>query len=417
MRTFVTAAFAALALVVLALAVLVPTAAASSSVRYGIQDDAWLAHGPGTLASRFDRLERLGVDLVRFNLHWNRIESTQGSPDWRESDAVLTGLRKRGIGALVGLVGSPAWANGGRAPNYAPRATEFADFAGAAAARYGWVRDWLIWNEPNQARWLRPTSPSVYVRSLLNPAYEAIHDANPRARVGGGVTAPRAGSNGVSPVLWIRGMRKARPRLDAYAHHPYPARPTDTPFAGDCPQSSCRTITMATLERLLDETRRAFGPKRIWLTEYGYQTGTFGVTQRRQAELIGQSAFRVARAPRVDILIHYLVQDEPENARFQSGLFETTGVAKLAASAFPFPLAHAGRSGASAVLWGQVRPRSGRQAYRVQVLTNGRWDWSGPNRRTSARGFLSVGVRAPRGTLVRIWSPRDRAYSAPTVLR
>jgi hypothetical protein len=412
MRPLVTSALAAVAL-----ALLVPIASGSGYVRYGIQDDAWLTHGPGTLDSRLDRLDRLGVDLVRFNLHWNRIEETQGSPDWKQTDAVLKGLRKRGIQALVGLVGSPGWANGDRAPNFAPRAAEFAGFAGTAASRYRWVRDWLIWNEPNQARWLRPTSPSVYVRTLLNPAYKAIHAVNPRARVGGGVTAPRAGSNGVSPVLWIRGMKKARARLDAYAHHPYPARPTDSPFAGGCAHSACRTITMATLERLLDETRRAFGPKRIWLTEYAYQTGRFGVTQRRQAELIGQSALRVARAPRVDILIHYLVQDEPEDARFQSGLFRYTGAAKLAASAFPFPLAHAGRSGASAVLWGQVRPRSGRQTYRVQVRRGGRWRWAGPNRRTSARGFLSIGVRAPRGTLVRIWSPRDRAYSAAVLLR
>ena len=52
---------------------------------------------------------------------------------------------------------------------------------------------------------------------------------------------------------------------------------------------------MATLERLLTEVKRAFGPKRIWLTEYGYQTGSFGVTQQRQAELIGQSGLRVHR--------------------------------------------------------------------------------------------------------------------------
>jgi hypothetical protein len=413
MRLLVTTAAAT----VVALGILAAGASGSGFVRYGIQDDAWVTHGPGTLAARLDRVDRLGVDLVRFNLHWNRIEPTQGSPDWKETDAVLKGLRKRGIKALVGLVGSPSWANGGRAPNYVPRAADFAEFAAAAASRYPWVRDWLVWNEPNQARWLRPTSPAVYVRSLLNPAYEAIHDVTPKARVGGGVTAPRAGSNGVSPVTWIRGMRKARARLDAYAHHPYPARPTDTPFAGGCGHSACLTITMATLERLLDETRRAFGAKRIWLTEYAYQTGRFGVTQQRQAELIGQSSLRVARAPRVDILIHYLVQDEPEDARFQSGLFRYDGVAKLAASAFPFPLAHAGRSGGKAVLWGQIRPRSGRQTFRVQVRTDGRWSWSGPNRRTSTRGFLSVAVPAPRGTLVRVWSPRDRAYSAAVLLR
>ena len=51
----------------------------------------------------------------------------------------------------------------------------FAAFARAAAARYRWVTQRLLWNEPNQARWLRPTSPSVYVRQILNPGYAAIH--------------------------------------------------------------------------------------------------------------------------------------------------------------------------------------------------------------------------------------------------
>lgn len=409
---------AVLAVAVVALAAApTPPATASGSARFGIQDDAWLTHGPGTLDERLDRLETLGVDLVRFNLHWDTIEPTQGSPDWAASDAVLRGLRQRRIGALVGLVGSPRWANGNRTPNFVPNAADFAAFATAAAQRYRWVRDWLVWNEPNQARWLRPTSPAVYVRSLLNPAYAAIHAVNPRARVGGGVTAPRAGSSGVSPVTWIRGMKQARARLDAYAHHPYPGRPTDTPFAGGCKQAGCQTITMATLERLLAETQRAFGPKPIWLTEYAYQTGRFGVSERRQAELIGQSALRVARAPRVDILIHYLVRDEPQAARFQSGLFRLSGVAKPAAAAFALPLAFAGRSQGKAVLWGQVRPRSGPQAYRLQVRTGGTWRWAGANRRTSPRGFLSVAVNTPRGALARIWSPRDRAYSAVVVLR
>jgi hypothetical protein len=412
MRLLVTIALACAALGLLA-----PAASASGKVRFGVQDDAWLSYGPGTLESRLDRLDGLGVELVRLNLHWNQIEPARGSPDWAASDAILRGLRARGIAAVVGLVGSPPWANGGKAPNFVPRAAHFARFARSAAARYPWVRDWLIWNEPNKRRWLRPTSPAVYVRSLLNPAYEAIHAEIRRARVGAGVTAPRAGGGGVSPVAWIRGMGRARAKLDAYAHHPYPARPTDSPFRGGCGHSACTTITMATLERLLAETKRAFGAKPIWLTEYAYQTGRLGVSQRRQAELIGQSSLRVWRAPRVEMLIHYLVRDEPDDGRFQSGLFHHTGRPKLAAAAFPFPLATARRRGATALLWGQIRPRAGRQPYRLQVRTRGGWRAVTGTRRTSARGFFSVSVRAPRGTLVRIWSPRDRAFGAAIRVR
>jgi hypothetical protein len=399
-------------LIVGATLVLSAPAGASSGVRFGVQDDSWLAHGPGTLDDRLDRLVRLGVDLVRFNLHWDRIERVRGKPDWEESDLVLEGLRARRIPAVVGIVGSPRWANAGRTPNFAPGASSFARFARTAAARYRWVNQWLIWNEPNQRRWLRPTDAGTYVRQLLNPGYRAIHAVNPRAKVAGGVTAPRAATGGVSPVAFIRGMRAAGARLDAYAHHPYPSSTRETPFSGGC--AHCLTITMATLERLLAEVGRAFGTrKRIWLTEYGYQTGAFGVSQRRQAELIGQSGRRAHETPRVDMLIHYLVKDEPNTERFQSGLFNVSDRAKLAALAFPLPLAQAGRSGGALVLWGQVRPRSGVQTYRVQVRTGGAWRFSGGVRRTGARGFFSTKVAAPPGASVRIYSPRDNSYSAP----
>ena len=387
-----------------------PAAQGSSGVRFGVQDDSWLVHGAGTLDDRLDRLESLGVDVVRFNLHWDRIEAVRGEPNWEESDLVLNGLHDRGIPAVVGLVGSPRWANGGRTANFAPGAASFAAFARAAASQYPWVNQWLVWNEPNQARWLRPTTPAVYVRQLLNPAYKAIHAVNPRAKVGGGVTAPRGSTAGVSPVAWIRGMRAAGALLDAYAHHPYPSTSRESPFStGAC--KYCTTITMATLERLLSEVGRAFGPKRIWLTEYGYQTGAYGVTQQRQAELIGQSGMRVQKAPRVDMLIHYLVKDEPAAARFQSGLFQNSGRPKLAALAFPFPIAQAGRSGANLVLWGQIRPRTGAQTYRVQVRTGGAWRFSGGFRQTSARGFFSTAVAVKAGASVRIFSPDDAAYS------
>ena len=80
----------------------------------------------------------------------------RGEQSWEESDLVLNGLHDRGIPAVVGLVGSPRWANGGRSPNFAPGAAAFAAFARTAATRYRWVSQWLVWNEPNQARWLRP---------------------------------------------------------------------------------------------------------------------------------------------------------------------------------------------------------------------------------------------------------------------
>jgi len=382
-----------------------PAADASPNARFGIQDDAWLVHGAGTLDERLDRLEQLGVDVVRFNLHWDQIEASKGQYDWEDSDAVLNGLHGRGIPAVVGIVGSPSWANGGRAQNFAPGASSFAGFARTAASRYRWVKQWLMWNEPNQARWLRPTTPATYVRQILNPGYAAIHAVIPGAKVAGGVTAPRGSSGGVSPVKWIRGMRSARARLDVYAHYPYPSSSRETPFTGGC--NHCETITMATLDRLVTETRKAFKrPVRLWLTELGYQSNPpdrlLGVAPALQASYIAAAAYKAWATPRVDLLIQYLYRDEPTSDRWQSGLISFGGATKLAIGGFEAPLAEVRRKGSTTVVWGTIRRGTGGRPYRLQRLTSAGWTPVGGVQRTRADGTLQRTLTAKAGTKLRL---------------
>ena len=316
---------------------------AATGVKYGVTDDAWLQSGPGSLESRLARLQTLGVKVVRFTLNWNPIAPGEARRagrsggclyDWSKVDPVLMGLRARAITVLLQLNGVPTWANGGRPSNYAPTsATTFRDFATAAAQRYPWVKRWLVWNEPNQARWLRPTSASIYTTRLLNPAYLAIHRVSPACRSRAAVPLRRGSSGGVSPVAWLAGMRAAHARLDAYAHNPYPLDPKrETPYRGGC--TNCATITMATLNKLVGLVARSFPRARIWLTEYGYQTNPpdrlLGVSPALQARYVGEGAYAAYRTARVDLLIHFLVRDEPNLARFQSGLLTLAGKAKPA---------------------------------------------------------------------------------------
>jgi hypothetical protein len=408
-------------LAVLAAALVLPAvAAASPYVRYGVQDDAWLEYGPGTLADRTAELQRMGVDVVRVTIDWRKTEPVQGKADWSRPDALLGALHEKGIAPLVTLYGTPAWANGGLPENWAPRnGGSFASFAKRVALRYPYVRMWTIWNEPNQRRWLRPTTPQIYVSRLLNPAYAAIHAASPHSQVAGGVTAPRAAAGGVSPVTWIAGMRSAHARLDAYAHNPYPLRPGETPTAGGC--DHCTTITMATLPRLLTAVQRAFGiHKRIWLTEYGYQTNppdrTMGVSYAAQARFLSEGALRAYEAPRVDVLIHYLLHDEPASDRWQSGVYTTFGHAKPALQAFRFPLAQRSRSGRRTVLWAQVRP-GGASYYRLLRQAGTHWVRVGVDRRTTGRGYLTRAVNAKPGDRYRLWIPAERTYSAILTVR
>lgn len=375
----------------------------ASGIRYGIQDDAWLEFGPGTLKSRVGELNRLGFDVVRVTLNWSTIEREPGELRWGRADRLLRTLGEHGLSPVVTLWGTPAWANGGLGPNVAPsRGEDFEHFAREAATRFPFVRHWTIWNEPNKPAWLRPASPVTYVTQILNPAYRGIKLANPTARVAGGVTAPRGGTGGMSPVDFIRRMRGAGARLDAYAHHPYPVFPGDTPHRGGC---SCKTITMATLDRLVKIVGETFPRARIWLTEYAYQTNPpdpFGVSLADQVRFLGEAALRAYRAPKVDLLVHYLYRDEPDLGRWQSGLETIDGRAKPARVAAMLPLAQLARFSGQTTVWGQIRPGDGPRRFVLQRLNARRWTNVGGVRTTNGRGFFTARLVAHRGTRLRI---------------
>jgi hypothetical protein len=398
-----------LAAIVLILAA-APHASAAPGVKFGLTDDAWLRDGSGTLDQRLAKLDALGVRVVRFTLRWDQIAHTQPTVpadpsdpayDWSTADPVLDGLKQHGIEVVLQLVGTPGWANGGKGSNYVPTTSAtFGAFATAAARHYPWVRRWVIWNEPNQVRWLRPTSAPIYTIRLLNPAYAAIHSAIPGAQVAGGGTAPRGSTGGVSPVAWIAGMHAAHARLDAYAHNPYPLDPKrETPLTGGC--THCATVTLATIGRLVTLIGRDFPSARIWLTEYGYQSNPpdrlLGVPLALQARYIGEGAYAAYRAPKVDLLIHFLYRDEPDIARFQSGLVTVTNAVKPAYAAYQLPLAQI----SSSTLWAQLRAPAAGLTARIERLVGERWQMLATVQ-AGAGGYFRWNGTLVRGTQVRV---------------
>jgi hypothetical protein len=409
------ALFALLGVLALGSATLPAPAAGAPGISYGLTDDAWLASGPGAVEDRVATLEGLGVRVVRFTVRWDQVAPTEPAVptdpedpayDWSATSPVLDALHARGIDVVVQLDGAPAWANGGKPPNYIPtKASSFGAFATAVAREYPWVEKFQIWNEPNQARWLRPTSAVLYVTRLLNPAYAAIHAVTTGAKVAGGGTAPRGSTGGVSPVSWITTMHRVRARLDVYAHNPYPLDPKrETPLrAKTC--KTCTTVTMATLGRLERLVARFFPRARIWLTEYGYQSNPpdrlLGVTPALQARYVSEGAYAAYRAPRVDLLIHFLYRDEPNIARFQSGLLTLRNKPRPALAAFELPLAETGRSGTTTSLWGQLRAPDVGSVAVLERRTGGSWR---PIARVdaSSAGYFRWRGRLARGTVVRV---------------
>jgi hypothetical protein len=275
---------------------------------------------------------------------------------------------------------------------------------------------WEVWNEPNQLGGLYPNSPRLYVERLLNPTVAALHAIDPANVVAGGATSPRATQTAKSAVTFMRGMRLAHATFDVYSHHPYPrwfgrGRP-ETPLQT---LPCTRWLTMASLQCLLKDVTRNFGPKHVWLTEYAYKTNppdpTRGVSPALQARYLAQAYRRVYQAPRVDLLVNFLIRDETVVGRWASGFFTAAEIVKPSFYSFMLPLAQIRRRGNETVLWGQVRPRSGPQPYLLQRRARGRWVAVGPISITGDRGFFTRTVFARNGARFRIWSLLDNRFS------
>jgi hypothetical protein len=370
---------ALVALVVLAIGIGAPAAAGAPGLMIGISDDAMVVHGNPD--ETFPLLDRLRTQVLRVTVRWDQVASVRPTQpanhadfayDWRPYDRAAFYAQQFGIRLVFTIYGTPGWANGDRGPTYAPRKmTDLRAFALAAGRRYSGIAEeapggrilprvdlWTAWNEPNAPTFLKPQfvkagsryrlqSAITYAR-MCNAIVKGIHAAGNEVRpkvketVACGVTNPRGNNIGrgarasASPLVFLRGMHAAGARFDVYAHHPYAGSRLEGPATRT---SSATAVTLGNIDRLLAELTRLYGADmRLWITEYGYQTNPpdrlFGVTWKRQADYLRQ-AFALARAnPRIDMMIWFLLRDEPGTSGWQSGFFTTEGRRKPAFAAF-----------------------------------------------------------------------------------
>jgi len=341
----------------------------------------------------FTTLVNLRAQIIRLNLDWNVIATKRPtSPtdpadpayDWSRYDAVVLSAAKNKIQVLFTIIGTPRWANGKlKGTNRAPaKMKDLRYFALAAAKRYSGsfkredgtklppVRKWLAWNEPNNPVFLKPQWAKVGRRcavvkkhrcvrfvaryapvgakayvGICTAIWTGIHSSHlAKEVVGCGATDPR-GNNAarnprpsISPVAFLADLRRyglKRNRFDVYAHHPYYGRPSESPAMK--PKGK-QTVTLGNISVLTKLLGKLYGNKKLWITEYGYQTRppdrAFGVTWAKQAKYLTQ-AYSIARKnPRITMMLWFLLRDEGRLGGWQSGFFTVSGKKKPAYNAF-----------------------------------------------------------------------------------
>jgi hypothetical protein len=372
-------------------------AAASRGLLIGINDEADTLYGDPVTG--FQALRALNAKVLRVNLYWGGTKwavsraakpadpTDPGDPayDWAIYDRLVRYAATYHVKIVFSILFTPSWANGGKARTVAPSdPQQLRDFAFAAAERYSgyyvppsWqqqptlapptqplpaVTMWTAWNEPNNPIWLTPQYKRVggawriesayQYAKICNAVYAGVHGVLispkkgpvPGEQVACGVTgpkgndAPSTGRASVDPLSFLVAAKKfGMKKFDVYAHHPYYSAPGESPTFVPTGNFK-RRVQLGNIKVLLAELTKLYGPKHLWITEYGYQTNppdrAFGVSLAKQALYLKQ-AYAIARAnPRIDMLLWFLIKDEPNLGGWQSGLETASGKKKPAWNAF-----------------------------------------------------------------------------------
>ena len=270
-----------------------------------------------------------------------------------------------------------------RAPVDEVNRQQYCTFAANVLRRYPQINDIIIWNEPNVGFFWSPqfdaggasASPKAYFE-LAAHCYDVLHGVRPSVNIVGPVNShagndnPNAHSNIThSPPRFIRELGAAyrasgrtRPIFDTLGHHPYPRRSDEHPSVR---HEDPTLISIGDTGRLIDVMREAFGGTAqripdnglpIWYLETGYQTtippakaAAYDTQPENwpgpvpdvapgaevdQAKQLTDSLRLMYCQPHVEAIFNFLLKDEREMARWQSGVFWADGSAKGSLEAY-----------------------------------------------------------------------------------
>ena len=167
--------------------------------------------------------------------------------------------------------------------------------------------------------------------SICTAVYAGVHSTHlSKEIVGCGATdprgnnAPRSNRPSISPLAFLLALQAVRAERGLRRLRPPPVlRPPDrdADHEAEGARRRSRSANIGELTKLLTQL---YGNKKLWITEYGYQTRppdrSFGVTWAKQAQYLTQ-AYTIARKnPRITMMLWFLLRDEGRLGGWQSGL-------------------------------------------------------------------------------------------------
>lgn len=219
---------------------------------------------------QLDRLQDLGLNWVRVDLHWDRLELAPGQWRLTEMDRMAEVLAEKNVQSLLFMVGSASFASSApagtsNADQYPPVSVEqFADSMAYLAARYPVVDAWQVWNEQNIPPFWQPAEDPAGYSHLLEVSLDRLEAANPAAqRVMGGMAyysqMPVQGGLMFEALGQLGSIGNDR----VAAYHPYSLSPEGDEVADK------DFILRGTV---LNQQLRMRNAQSIWATEFGWSS-------------------------------------------------------------------------------------------------------------------------------------------------
>lgn len=236
----------ALACLVLLVALATPAQSTAAAAPPGFMGVS--AVGPDSIDFKKMREAKVGAARVLFHFRATK-RRKDDFYDWSTFDTLVRNAAGNEIEILPLLFGTPDWIyfDSRIPPIYDERAkSEWSRLLRELASRYGpnglfWglnpflpykpIRNWQIWNEPNDPTFWEPKPDPAGFAELMRISAAALRSVDPRAKIiSGGIIAEPFDEDGIKGTNFLRqtlrqpGMTEA---VDAIGYHPYAGRPKE----------------------------------------------------------------------------------------------------------------------------------------------------------------------------------------------
>lgn len=203
----------------------------------------------------------LGMQWIRVDFDWFRIEPERGTYAWDEHDRIIERSQELGVEVLATLAYTPNWASsnpGNPKITDPPASTEYwMDFVNEAARRYrDGIRYWQMWNEPNLNDFWTG-SMTQYRRDILESGARAAKEVHPGCLV----VAPGLANIGEWRA-WFEEAMKAKGLIGVINHHNFQSEGSNVIESLERDSSSRPSLKSLIEDNGVDD-------RPFWITETG----------------------------------------------------------------------------------------------------------------------------------------------------